>query len=91
IILPQGSYEGILVTNGSILVEPGTQVEHKGLLIAGKDIIVDGYLKVKQDKNMLLNLLSWEDESFRCFFKVESEKDLFEVRFSKEVLYNMQW
>ncbi|MDD2502486.1 MAG: hypothetical protein PHG58_01310 [Clostridia bacterium] len=91
IILPQGSYEGILVTNGSILVEPGTQVEHKGLLIAGKDIIVDGYLKVKQDKNMLLNLLSWEDESFRSFFKVESEKDLFEVRFSKEVLYNMQW
>lgn len=91
IIMPAGSYEGILITNGSIFIESSKQVEHTGLLISGNDLVVEGSLKLYKDKDVLLELLSQEDESFRRFFRVEPEAELFEIRFSKEVLYNMQW
>ncbi|NLB41315.1 MAG: hypothetical protein GX815_03495 [Clostridiales bacterium] len=91
IVLPPGNHEGILVTNGSILIEPSRLVEHKGLLIAGKDLFVEGSLKLYKDKDLLLALLSQEDESFRRFFEVEPEAELFEIHFSKEVLFNKQW
>lgn len=91
ILLPAGKYEGIVVTQGSILVAPNTQVEHKGLLIAGKDIVVEGSLIIHKDKDLLLDLLSKEDENFRRFFRVEPEANLFEIRYSKEVLYNLKW
>ncbi len=91
IVLPGGSYKGILVTNGSILVEPNTIAEHKGLLISGKDLLVEGSLKLYKDKDMLLALLSKEGKNFRRFFRVEQESELFQIRYSKEVLYNKQW
>ncbi|MGI6537380.1 MAG: hypothetical protein ACOX22_03415 [Caldicoprobacterales bacterium] len=91
LILPAGKYEGILITNGSVLVEKNTDVEFKGLLIAGKDLIVEGNLELRQDRELLYSLLYQERDKLTSLFKIKYEAPLFEIRFIKEVPYTTIW
>ncbi|HHU49091.1 MAG TPA: hypothetical protein GXZ37_05180 [Clostridiales bacterium] len=91
LILPAGEYRGIIMTNGSICIPSDADVEFTGLLIAGENLVIEGSLILQEDKDLILNLLSSEDDSLRKFFRIEREKPLFEVVSCKEVLYNAQW
>ena len=91
ITLPSGEYEGILITDGTILVPSGAQVEFSGMLIAGNDLLVEGRLELKEDKETLFVILGSQDDKVRRYLRVESEKDLFEIKSSKEVSMNLIW
>ena len=47
---------------------------------------------MQENKGMILSLIGSENfESLRKFFRIEKEKELYEIISSKEVLYNQQW
>jgi len=91
IYLPSGDYEGILITNGSVYVKSGDQVVFKGIIIAGEDLVINGDLTVHKDVEMLLGLMGEQGTGLRRLFRIDTEKQLFEVKSCKEVLYNQQW
>jgi hypothetical protein len=90
--LPSGKYKGIIVTNGSVYIPTGADVEFSGLLICDGNLFIEGSLTLQENKGMILSLIGSENfESLRKFFRIEKEKELYEIISSKEVLYNQQW
>ena len=87
IVLPPGEYSGIVCTNGSIQVGPGDSVNFRGLLISGKKVIVEGNLRLKEDKKFLLRLLEEQGEPLKHFFRVDDKKALVEIGSFREHPY----
>jgi len=90
LILPSGKFKGIIITNGSINVPHKAEIVFSGLMIAGKDVVVEGNLTLHENKELIIDLLNNKDASLGNYFRIKKEKPLIEIISCKEVSYNSQ-
>ena len=83
--LPSGKYKGIIVTNGSVYIPTGADVEFSGLLICDGNLFIEGSLTLQENKGMILSLIGSENfESLRKFLELKRKKNCMKLFLQKK-------